>query len=114
MKRLNPIVDVDLAAVSDTQSFHATWSVALGFPDFYGANWSAWIDCMTSLDDPDAGMTSIHVAKGQVLVLQLKNVKSFKVRCPDLFEGLEECAAFVNWRRIECGLEPVLCLSYHG
>jgi RNAse (barnase) inhibitor barstar len=109
---LNALVEVDLAAISDTRSFHATFAAALGFPAFYGANMDAWTDCMTCLDDPSAEMTSVHVAEGRVLTLQLKHAEPFKKRCPDLHEAMVECTAFVNWRRIERGLEPVLCLSY--
>jgi len=46
--------------ISDWNSFHDTFADTLGFPSFYGRNMDAWIDCMTCLDDPEAGMTSTH------------------------------------------------------
>jgi len=110
----NAIVEVDLELISDEPGFHTAFAAALGFPGYYGANMNAWIDCMTCLDDPSAEMTSVHVSEGNVLALQLKNVTSFKSRCPELYAAMLDCAAFVNWRRIEKGLEPVLCLSYYA
>lgn len=84
-----------------------------GFPDFYGRNANAWIDCLTYIDDPGAAMTSIHAPPGGVLTLQLDYVDEFADRCPGLYAAIIECAAFVNWRRIETGQEPVLALSFH-
>jgi RNAse (barnase) inhibitor barstar len=50
-----PIVDVDVLPITDWDSFHDTFAVALGFPDFYGRNMNAWVDCLTYEDD---GMTA--------------------------------------------------------
>jgi RNAse (barnase) inhibitor barstar len=38
--------------ISDWKSFHAEFRRVFGFPEFYGHNMDAWIDCMTSLDEP--------------------------------------------------------------
>lgn len=104
---------VDLSEIVDAHSFHSVFNRVMGFPDFYGDNMDAWIDCMTSLDCPEDGISQIHAAAGGVLVLSLRNTKDFKRRCPALWQDLEECSAFVNWRRIEGGRPPVLVLSYH-
>jgi len=34
-------------AITDWASFHDVFMHTLGFPDFYGRNMDAWIDCMT-------------------------------------------------------------------
>ena len=31
----------------------------LGFPDFYGMNWDAMIDCLSYMRQPSAGMSSV-------------------------------------------------------
>ena len=80
----------------------------LGLPAFYGRNMDAWIDCMTCLDDANAGMSAVHAPAGGVLTLQLENVDDFAARCPIQYAVIIECAAFVNWRRIELGSPPVL------
>lgn len=107
-----PIVEVDLAPVSDWGSFHDVFAQALGFPDFYGRNLNAWIDCLTYADEDDR-MRNVVVAAGDVLTLQLAGCKELRARCPEIYEALVDCAAFVNWRRIEVGDRPILALSYH-
>lgn len=105
-------VTIDTARISDWESFHDVFACEFGFPDFYGRNMNAWIDCMTSLDSPDDGLSSVHAPNSGVLVLHLEGMRAFSVRCPEIARAIEECAAFVNWRRIEVGEPPVLALSY--
>jgi hypothetical protein len=99
--------------IRDWQSFHEEFARVFGFPDFYGKNMNAWIDCLTSLDVPEDGMSSIHCEPGSVLTLELANVKQFADRCPDQYKALLEGTAFVNWRRIEGGGISVLTLSFY-
>jgi hypothetical protein len=58
----------------------------------------AWIDCMSSIGDPQAGMTSIHIPPGGVLVLYLEHMQDFGNRCPEQLRQLQECVCFVNER----------------
>lgn len=105
-------VTLDLNKIRDWPSFHEEFAAIFGFPDFYGRNMNAWIDCMTYLDDPDAGMSSVHCDHESVLALDLLSVQSFKKRCPDVYEALIDGIAFVNWRRMEIGDPPLLAISY--
>ena len=105
-------VKIDCARIADWPSFHAVFAETFGFPDFYGKNISAWIDCMTSLDVPEDGMTQLHCAPGTVLTLQLDNVREFRRKCPEQYAALIECSAFVNWRRNETKEASVLALSF--
>ena len=107
------IVKLDCDRITDWASFHDVCRETFGFPDFYGANMDAWIDCMTYVDDPDDSMTKVHAPPGGVLVLELVNAKSFADRCPEEYAALIECSAFVNWRRIKMNEEPVLAISFH-
>jgi RNAse (barnase) inhibitor barstar len=107
-------VTVDCEKIRDWPSFHDEFAHIFGFPDFYGRNMDAWIDCLTSLDAPDDGLSNVHCERGTVLTLELENVKSFKDRCPEQYNGILECAAFVNWRRIEVGESTVLALSFRA
>lgn len=52
------VVKLDTRPITDWLTFHTVFAKSFGFPGFYGRNMNAWIDCMTSLDDPSAGMTS--------------------------------------------------------
>jgi len=108
------VVKIDGSLVRDEDEFHDQCNSVLGFPGFYGRNMNAWIDCMSYLDDPASGMTTLHVANGSMLVLQVDHARELKKCCPVLFEAIVECAAFVNWRRMEIGCEPILALSLNA
>src|SRR3984957_5737806 len=64
------VVKLDMRHITDWDTFHAVFAKAFGFPDFYGRNMNAWIDCMTDLDDLEGRMTSVHVEPGQIVTLQ--------------------------------------------
>ncbi len=104
---------LDCENIRDWPSFHEEFARVFGFPDFYGKNMNAWIDCLTSLDDSDDRMSSVHCEPGSVLTLELRNVKEFARRCPEQYAALIECTAFVNWRRIKAGSSSVLALSFY-
>ena len=107
------MVQVDADLIIDRQTFHSVFAEKFGFPSFYGRNMDAWVDCLSYLDDPSAEMSSIHVQSGQTLLLVIDNAQSFKCRCPEQFEALVECAAFVNWRIVVAGGLPLLALAFN-
>jgi hypothetical protein len=106
------VVPVDCARIRDWPSFHDEFKAAFGFPDFYGRSMDAWVDCMTSLDQPSDGMSRVHAEAGSVVTLQLDHVTPFRDQHPDLYAAIVECSAFVNWRRLKVGEPPVLSLSF--
>jgi len=106
-------VAIDASEILDWPSFHSVFAKAFGFPNFYGRNMNAWIDCMTDLDEPGTGMTEVHTPPGGIVVVKILNAKGLSERCPEQFEALNRCSAFVNWRRREQGGSPLLALSYH-
>jgi RNAse (barnase) inhibitor barstar len=93
--------------ITDWDSFHSVLAATMGFPEFYGRNMDAWIDCMSGFDD---GMTGFTVPPGELFHLEVADTKDFVQRQPEIFQALIECAAFVNWRRVEKGELPVLAL----
>jgi len=107
------VVAVPTERIVDWDSFHAVFKESLGFPSYYGANMDAWIDCLTYADE-DAGMVAHPVPKGELLTLRLDHAAAFETRCPEQYRALIECAAFVNYRRVETGGEPVLALLISG
>jgi hypothetical protein len=102
---------MDCSALRDWTSFHSEFSRVFGFPAFYGKNMDAWIDCMTSLDKPENGMSTVHCATGSILTLELNNASDFEKRCPEQYKALIHCSEFVNRRRIEAGEAAVLTLD---
>lgn len=104
-----PVVDIDGSRISSWASFHDVFAAELGFPSLYGRNMNAWIDCMTSLDEPDDGMTTVHGSSSDPVVLRIESASSIP---REVFDALTECCAFVNWRRMEVGEPAILALSY--
>ena len=103
-------VYIDTAAIKDRPSFHATFQEALGFPGFYGKNMDAWIDCMSAVDDPEAELSAVTVAPGEILMLELADSLELAARCPDIWEDLIDAVVFVNQRRVDAGDPAVLAL----
>jgi barstar (barnase inhibitor) len=110
-----PIVRVPTAEITDWSTFHDVFARTFGFLDGYGRNMDAWVDCMTCADDSGAGLIAadLVVPEGDVLTLQLGTLGDFAERCPEQYAAIVECAAFVNWRRIEKGHRPILALSFY-
>ncbi len=104
------VIKIDATEIADWATFHSVFSRDLGFPHFYGKNMNAWIDCVTSIDDADSGMTGVTVASDELAVLEITGIKEFRTRCQEQYDALVECSAFVNYRRVEVGERPVLAL----
>ena len=108
MKRIR----LDTQRISDWNSFHEQFQELLGFPEFYGKNMNAWIDCMSYLDDPDAGMSGLTLESEEQLVIEVPGAKDFRNRCPEQFEALIDCTTAVNQRYLDDGQRPLLLLSF--
>ncbi|MBL4885330.1 MAG: barstar family protein [Planctomycetaceae bacterium] len=104
-------VQVDASRIEDWDTFHDVFAETFGFPEFYGRNMNAWIDCMTYLESPGDEMTSVTCDKEDFIIIELLNARGFKASCPEQYEALLECSAFVNWRNLEIGNNPHLMLS---
>ncbi len=86
--------------ITDWESFHDVFSECVGFPDYYGRNMDAWIDCM---GDENVIGDFIH--------LRIEGMDDLKKRDSDIYEAILECSAMVNYRLTENGGNPVLALS---
>ena len=108
------VIEIDCYLVTDWESFHDVFMENMGFPEFYGRNLNAWIDCMSSLADPEEAMTKVRCSKGSVVTLNLKNIGNLKENTPEIYDALIESTAFVNYRLIEVGEPAVLALAYES
>lgn len=108
------VVSVPTDLIADWDTFHTVFEAKLGFPGYYGRNMDAWIDCLTYADDEEAGMIAQPIERGGMLALRLDNADQFEKRCPEQYRAVIECAAFVNYRRIDAGKEAVLALVLSG
>ena len=78
-----PVVRIPTSRITDWDSFHRVFVEIMGFPEFYGRNMNAWIDCMTSLDSPGGRyVRRFHCVPPDVVVLHLENAKDFPGAAP--------------------------------
>src|SRR5687767_3306707 len=104
-------VSINVDLINSWNTFHDIFAKILGFPEFYGRNMDAWIDCMTYIDDKEAGMSKFWINKNDTLVIELTAVESFKKNCPDIYLGLFECTAIVNKRKINDGGQAMIAIA---
>ncbi len=104
-------VRLPTAHITNFESFHTACKQIFGFPEFYGMNGNAWIDCLTYLDEGD-GMSHFQLARGEHLYIEVPHTKQFNEDVPDVFAALVEWVAFVNQRHVEDGKHPMLALIF--
>lgn len=110
---MDTCVELDCTRLQNRDAFHDEFSRLFGFPNFYGRNMNAWIDCMSSLSEPQDEMTKIHCERGKVITLLLKNALWLKSNHQELYDAIVECSAFVNYRLLKVGRPPVLALAFY-
>lgn len=96
-------VSIDFGSVVDWDGFHSRFGEAFGFPEFYGRNMNAWIDCLSYVDDSNAGMSAVTIKPGESLDIIVSGVEAAFVACPEIVRSFFECTAFVNQRFITAG-----------
>jgi len=104
-----PVVSLDGRRITDWRAFHSACQSAFGFPDFYGRNMDAWIDCLSSLRDGD-GMAKFALGPDEILQLEVLDAAALRKNAPEILEALEDCVAEVNERCAENGQKPSLSL----
>ncbi|MEH1009419.1 barstar family protein [Winogradskyella sp. ECml5-4] len=80
------------------KAFHSEFKTELNFPDYYGENMDAWIDCIDELTE-------------RPTLLLIENGKHLKENAPELLNAIMECGAFVNYRKIKVGENPNLLIA---
>ncbi|MFC4427115.1 barstar family protein [Deinococcus navajonensis] len=93
-------VTLDTSQIRDWETFHDVSMQAFGFPDFYGRNMDAWIDCLTYLDEGD-GMSSVVLGSDELLSIHVPGFAIFAASLPDVASAFLACLAFTNQRYIE-------------
>jgi|SRR6478672_4497157 len=90
-------VRLETENIVDWDSFHLKCKEVFGFPDFYGKNMDAWIDCLTYVRDGD-GMSRFKMCENEMLEIEVTDTRSFNERVPEIFDALIQSSAFVNSR----------------
>ena len=83
--------------ITDWDSFHSQCASVFGFPDFYGNNMNAWVDCLSYLRDDD-GMSKFVLKENEVLTIEVQNSDKLLAAAPDIVEELQFCVAMINDR----------------
>ncbi|QFP77132.1 barstar family protein [Deinococcus sp. AJ005] len=92
-------VTLDVSTTCSVEDFHDVCTKIFGFPDFYGRNMNAWIDCMGDLDD--STMTRFQLPPDEELRLHLPGFDIFLEIRPDVGQYLIDCVTAVNRRHAE-------------
>jgi len=101
------LVNIDASKILDWPTFHSQCAEAFGFPDFYGQNMNAWIDCLSYLTEGD-GMSRFVLPDQELLFIHIEHFKEFSTRLPEISSAFLESTAFTNRRYIESGDIPRL------
>jgi len=104
-----PSIQLDGRQLTDWNKFHDACKTAFGFPDFYGRNMDAWIDCLSGLRNDD-GMSAYVLGEDEQLQIQILNSDVLRRDAPEILSALEECTAEVNLLCSESGEKPALGL----
>lgn len=91
-------VFVDGSAFASEERLHDELTFRLGLPEWYGRNWDALLDCLSSLDDPASNLCAhwdFRTAKRLVL-----SVRGFSANSADagLLTSLAQTLADANER----------------
>lgn len=103
-------ITLDCSKFSNENIFYDELIPIFGFPDFFGRNINALIDCLSGLRYPEEGMIKVNVTKNGSLLLILKNYSS----ADDVAQKILMYAVeFVNFRSRQKHLVPaiLLCLE---
>jgi hypothetical protein len=107
---LEMIKEIDCNKFKDFESFHSYCKEIFEFPDFYGMNMNAFIDCLSYIDE-DEEMSSVKLVKNEMLILNLIHSESIKKTNFELYETIIDSLTFVNLRRTELGEQPIIELN---
>ncbi|MCT4629218.1 barstar family protein [Winogradskyella sp.] len=95
------VVEINLKDISSWSDFHDVFEKRFNFPDYYGRNLDAWIDCMDDVLSKSEDM----------LLLDFGECYDLKKRIPGITNRILECCAFLNFRFIDAKRQPKLMVS---
>ena len=98
------------ASIIDWSSFHSACRTAFGFPDFYGNNMDAWVDCLSYLRD-DEGMSKFRLGPDEVLQIEVADAELMRKQAPEVLEEMAFCIDAINERYADYGEKPALQLT---
>lgn len=82
----------------DGVQFHRVFAEIMGFPDFYGHNWDAWIDCMSYIESPQEQLSKITVPENECLEIEIMIIDGNNYFKTETWGVFCSCVAAVNGR----------------
>ncbi|MNR78087.1 Barstar (barnase inhibitor) [compost metagenome] len=104
------IVHLNGASITDWAGFHSACKAEFGFPDFYGHNMDAWVDCLSYLRDED-GMSKFRLKPAEKLQIIVDHADILQKTAPDILEEVAFCIEGINERYADYGENPALELK---
>jgi len=101
------LAQLDGDKITDWASFHALSQQVFGFPDTYGHNLNAWVDCLSYLRDED-GMSRFKLFPNEVLKIELLHAEALRARHPEIVDEMAFCIDAINERYSDYGEKPAL------
>lgn len=95
--------------MTDWDSFHTVSQQVFGFPDFYGRNGNAWIDCLTYIHKGD-GMSNVILEGDELLFIHVTDSAVWASVAEEVYLAFLDFVAWVNQRSIDDGVSPRLAL----
>lgn len=84
-------INIDFTEIDSLDSLHESLFHSFGFPDFYGRNFHAFVDCVSSIRYPEEGMTSFFLEKDEFLLIQTKKLAATDAEIANHFIRAIEC-----------------------
>jgi RNAse (barnase) inhibitor barstar len=92
---------INVSNVSTWDEFHQVFIDEFNFPSYYGRNSSAWIDCMEDFAIADSK-----------LELNIKGMEKLKEISREMYDLINDCSAFINYRSVQSGGSHTISLCY--
>jgi hypothetical protein len=105
---MNIVLKLDLTGTTELEVLHNKLANIFGFPAFYGKNYPALVDCLSSLRYPDDGMTQV-VLKSNADVVLLEII-GFSTCSKGIISTVLSAVESVNDRLIQNELNPSILL----
>ncbi|MEO8600900.1 MAG: barstar family protein [bacterium] len=102
-----PTVRLNGEAITTLEAFHTESQRVFGFPDFYGRNMNAWVDCMSYLRD-DENMSHFHLKPDEVLRIEVAHSAVLRAQAPEILDDLAFCIEAINDRYVDYDEKPAL------
>ena len=102
-----PTVKLNGEAITNWEAFHNESQRVFGFPDFYGRNMNAWVDCLSYLRDDD-GMSAFRLKPDEILRIEVQHADLLRKQAPEILDDLAFCIEAINDRYADYGEKPAL------